>query len=374
MSRLNRLSLRMRLTLLMALMLTVASVLLIASSIYAARTIYNQDFPAHKVEVSDDASRVPLVPRPPEAIVIERNNDFTAVGILSVVSVVAAGTVLTYLMAGRALKPVTKLSEEIEEIGEVNGMRPVRVPSSEDEVARLSRSFNRMISRLEKSFAAHKHFSANAAHELKTPLAAMIANIEVLELDDRPSPRQYKKTLEDTLHNAQRLSSLVNDLLKLNADQHVRMTETFAAKSMFDEIAEELGDQIRTLGIRFDNRVDGTLLHGDKSLLHRAFSNLVHNAVKYNKPGGTILVSAEDIGDSTRVILHDTGIGIPLDQVERIFEPFYCVDKSRSRELGGSGLGLAIVKMVIEKHGGDIGVDSAAGVSTTVRVRLPKPA
>ncbi|MBO9606729.1 MAG: HAMP domain-containing protein [Paenibacillaceae bacterium] len=372
MNRINRLPLRLRLTLLTALILTIASIALMMASIYAARHIYNQDFPAYKIEASEHMPGFPLVPRPPRAIVIERNNDFTAAGVASAVMVIVVGTGLTYLITGRALKPVTDLSEEIKEIGENNLFRQVSVPPSNDEVSKLSRSFNRMIRQLEKAFAAHKNFSANAAHELKTPLAAMIANIEVLQLDDDPTLDQYKETLEDTLQNAQRLSSLVNDLLKLNAEQHVAICEKIEAKIMFDTIIDELLEPIQSSGIHVENRTDNVLLCGDNHLLHRAFSNIIHNAVKYNKPGGVIVIAAAETADATRVTIFDSGIGIPEDQIDKIFDPFYCVDKSRSRALGGCGLGLAIVKMVIDKHGGKISVHSVADVSTTIVIQLPK--
>ncbi|MCQ6563307.1 sensor histidine kinase [Paenibacillus mendelii] len=352
MNRFNHLPLRLRLTLLMALILTIASIVLMMASIYAARQIYNQDFPAFKVEASEYIPEIPLAPRPPRAIVVERNNDFTAVGIISAIMVIVIGTGLTYLITGRALKPVTDLSKEIKEIGENNLFRQVSVPPSNDEVSKLSRSFNRMIHKLEKAFVAHKNFSSNAAHELKTPLAAMIANIEVLQLDDRPTLDQYKETLEDTLHNAQRLSSLVIDLLKLNAEQNVVVCEKIEAKIMFDNIIDELLEPIQSRNIHIENRTDNVQLCGDKHLLHRAFSNIIHNAVKYNKPSGVIIIAAAETADNTRVTIFDTGIGIPEDQIDKIFDPFYCVDKSRSREFGGSGLGLAIVKMVIEKHDG----------------------
>jgi signal transduction histidine kinase len=341
------------------------------ASIFAARQIYNQDFPAYKAEALEVTPSFPLAPRPPRAILIERNNDFTAVGIVSAVMVIAIGTGLTYLVAGRALKPVTDLSKEIKEIGENNLFRQVSVPPSNDEVSKLSRSFNHMIHKLEKVFVAQKNFSANAAHELKTPLAAMMASIEVLQLDDRPTLDQYKETLEDTLHNAQRLSGLVNDLLKLNAERNVMTCEKIEVKSMFDHIVEELLEPLQSRNIRIENRTDDVSLYGDKHLLHRAFFNIVHNAVKYNKPGGTIVIGAAETADSTCVTIYDTGIGIPEDRLDKIFDPFYCVDRSRSRELGGSGLGLSIVKMIIEKHGGEIKVQSVADVSTTIVIRLP---
>ncbi|MBW7456765.1 sensor histidine kinase [Paenibacillus sepulcri] len=374
MARFNHLPLRLRLTLLMALILIIASIVLMMTSIYAARKIYKTDVPMLKTAAIERNKQIYKVDVPKlKTAAIERNNDFTAVGIISAVLVIAIGTCLTYLIAGRALKPVTDLSKEIGEIDENNLFRQVGVPSSNDEVSKLSRSFNRMIHKLEKVFVAHKNFSANAAHELKTPLAAMIANIEVLQLDDHPTVDEYKETLEDTLKNAQRLNVLVNDLLKLNAGQNIAESEKIEAADMFANIIDELLQPIQSKNIRIENRTAGVLLHGDKHLLYRAFYNMIHNAVKYNKPNGVIIIAAAENAVNTRITILDTGIGIPEDQIDKIFDPFYCVDKSRSRELGGSGLGLSIVKMVIEKHGGEIQVHSVADVSTTIVIRLPKP-
>jgi signal transduction histidine kinase len=362
----------------MALILTLSSILLMSTSIYAARDIYKADFRAEGVRdegrVPEFEPRAPLVPMlPRSAIEAQQNNDFTSVGILSALMVIVLGSGLTYLIAGRALRPVTVLSKEMEEIGENNLLRQVGVPPSNDEVSKLSRSFNHMILKLEKAFAAHKNFSANAAHELKTPLAAMIANLEVLQLDERPTLDEYKETLEDTLKNAHRLSDLVNDLLKLNAGQQVTVFEKIDAKAMFYNIAVELGPSIQSKNIRVDNRADDVQLFGDKPLLYRAFYNLIHNAVKYNKPSGVIVIAAAENSDSTTISIFDTGIGISEDHIENVFDPFYCVDKSRSRELGGSGLGLSIVKLVIEKHGGEIQMQSVPDLSTTIVIRLPKP-
>ncbi|MFK7692643.1 sensor histidine kinase [Paenibacillus sp. HJGM_3] len=373
MIRFNQLPLRLRLTLLMALLLTTASILLMMTSVFAARDIYKQDFQRIEGRPEEFLSRKPIVPLRPGAAVIQNDREFTTVGIISTIIVIVVGTGLTYLIAGRALKPVTDLSQEIEEIGDNNLFRQVRVPPSNDEVSKLSRSFNRMIHKLEKMFDAQKNFSANAAHELKTPLAAMIANIEVLQLDDRPTVDEYKETLEDTLKNAQRLSHLVNDLLKLNAEQSVAIYEKIEARDMFGSIIDELLQPIQSKNIRIDDRTADVQLYGDKPLLYRAFYNVIHNAVKYNKPNGVIIIAAAENADNTRITIFDTGIGIPEDQLDKIFDPFYCVDKSRSRELGGSGLGLSIVKMVIEKHGGEIQVQSVADVSTTIVIRLPKP-
>jgi signal transduction histidine kinase len=378
MKRFNRLSLRLRLTIVIALILIIASTVLMAVSIYSARNIYS-DISINEIErisngeIRSERPYPPYQKQPVLAVRVEQDNKFASISLLSLVLVVVFGTGITYLIAGRVLKPVTNLAREIEEIDENNLFRQVRVTPSNDEVSKLSVSFNHMIAKLEKAFISHKNFSANAAHELKTPLAAMIANIEVLQLDDHPTLDEYKETMDDTLNNAQRLSGLVNDLLKMNAELNIAAYEKLEAKAMFEQILDDLHQEIQSKNIQIENLTGEVQLYGDKPLLYRAFSNLIHNAIKYNKPGGLIKIAASETEDKTRITIMDTGIGIPEDQIDKIFDPFYCVDQSRSRELGGNGLGLSIVKSVIEKHGGVIQVQSVVEVYTSIVVTLPKP-
>ncbi|TNJ62600.1 HAMP domain-containing protein [Paenibacillus hemerocallicola] len=377
--RISSLSLRLRLTLLMALILTIACISLMAASIYAARVVYvlPQPVPEFGIEAGRGGELLPVpippvpVPVPPVPVSTEQQIDFASIGFLCAMLIIAIGTGITYLVAGKALKPVTDLSTEIEKIDEHNLYRQVQVPPSKDEVARLSLSFNRMIHKLEKAFLAHKHFSANAAHELRTPLAAMMARIEVVQLGDPPTLEEYEEALDDTRKNAERLSTLIQDLLKMNADMNRAACGTFAAKELFQTILSELGGELLSKNIRIEARLEDVSLYGERNLLHRAFSNLLHNAIKYNKPNGSIRITAVHHSDTTQITIADTGIGIPEDHLDKIFEPFYCVDKSRSRELGGSGLGLSISKAVIAKHGGEIQVQSETGVATAFSIQLP---
>ncbi len=378
MKRFNRLSLRLRLTIVIALILIIASTVLMAVSIYSARNIYS-DISMNEIErisngeIRSERPYPPYQKQPVLAVRVEQDNKFASISLLSLALVVIFGTGITYLIAGRVLKPVTNLAREIEEIDENNLFRQVRVTPSNDEVSKLSVSFNHMIAKLEKAFVSQKNFSANAAHELKTPLAAMIANIEVLQLDDHPTLDEYKETMDDTLNNAQRLSGLVNDLLKMNAELNIAAYEKLEAKAMFEQILDDLYQEIQSKNIQIENLTGEVQLSGDKPLLLRAFSNLIHNGIKYNKPGGLIKIAASETEDKTRITIMDTGIGIPEEQIDKIFDPFYCVDQSRSRELGGNGLGLSIVKSIIEKHGGVIQVQSVVEVYTSIVVTLPKP-
>ncbi|MFE6074191.1 sensor histidine kinase [Paenibacillus sp. NPDC057886] len=381
----NSLPLRVRLTLLMAMILSIACFSLMAALIYTARVVYVAPQLVPGVSTSGEIERGPLlvpipsVPPIPSAppipsvppVLIEQQINFASTGFLCVILIIASGSVLTYRVAGGALKPVTDLSKEIEEIDENNLYRQVQVPPSKDEVARLSISFNRMTRKLEKSFMTHKHFTANAAHELKTPIAAMLARIEVVKLGGPPSLEEYKEALQDTQCNVERLNTLVHDLLQMNADLNVAACVTFSAKELFQSILSELAAEIQSKHIDVKVHLEDIPVYGERNLLHRAFSNILHNAIKYNKPNGSIQITGTRHPDTMRMTIVDTGIGIPEDQMDKIFEPFYCVDKSRSRELGGNGLGLSITKAVIDKHSGSIQVQSEVSMGTTFEVQLP---
>ncbi|SHE35464.1 Signal transduction histidine kinase [Seinonella peptonophila] len=373
------LPLRLRLTLLMAIILSIGCISLMVASIYAARVIYvqpqlvpNADVLDGKKEGSLSVPPVPPIPSvSPTPVLIEQQIDFASAGFLCAILIIASGTGITYMVTGRALKPVTNLSKEIEEIDENNLYRQVQVPLSKDEVASLSVSFNRMVHKLQKSFLAYKHFSANAAHELKTPLAAMLARIEVVQLSDPPILEEYTEALEDIRSNVERLNSIVHDLLQMNTDMNGFRYKTFKANELFQTIIREFSLEIQRKHIHVEIHLENVLLYGEKNLLYQAFSNILHNSIKYNKENGNIQITAVRHSVTTCITIADTGIGIPEDQIDKIFDPFYCVDKSRSSELGGNGLGLSIVKAVIDKHNGSIQVHSEAGIATTFVIQLP---
>jgi signal transduction histidine kinase len=354
----------------MASILFVACTALTFSSIYSANRVYKPhdreqyDLFAPDNNFMREDKRTENV----DERRISENDHFAIISFISVVLVFILGTTATYVIAGRALKPITKLSRDIGTIDENNLFMQLEKPTVNDEVSRLSASFNRMIDRLEKACISQKNFSANAAHELKTPLAAMISSIEVCQLDENPTPQEYKQTLNDVLQNAERLSGLVNDLLAMNSDNTI-LRDKFDLQEMFGQI---IHDNLQNdKNVRLDNQINGIALSGDKNLLYRAFFNLAYNAVKYNKQNGTVTFSAKKNTEEVIIKISDTGIGVPAGQLDKIFDPFYCVDKSRSRQLGGSGLGLSIVKAIIEKHGGNIHAESEINNGAVITVNLP---
>ncbi|WP_152398704.1 sensor histidine kinase [Paenibacillus cellulositrophicus] len=374
MKPLNKIPLRLRLTFLTALVLTGICVLLTISSIFNAHHIY-------AVPAEGQLTPSPLNPAistPPDAHSIgpfhseTPSNNFTSTSMVYMFIMILLGTVSSYMVAGKALRPVADLSKRIESIDENKLFQQLEGFDTNDEVARLAASFNQLIVKLEKSFNHQKRFAANAAHELRTPLSGMIANIEVLQLDEKPTVQEYKEVLEDAFANAQRMITLVNDLLKLNSAFHADRCVRFNVKEMFHSLISALSESCTLHNIRIDNKLPDIMAFGEQALLQRAFFNLVENAVKYNKRNGEVVVTSAQHDDFDVIIIRDTGIGIPEDELENIFEPLYRVDTSRSRELGGSGLGLSIVKTIIEKHNGNVFIQSEIGSFSEVTVMLPK--
>ena len=367
--RSRRFSLRIQLALLIAVSLILACILYLHSSIVISKN--TNQIEQIITEIDDlkiDGLReyTNII----EDLLLRQNDKFASNNTVIALLIIWFGMSASFFVAIRVIKPVTALSKEMSRISENNLKMRVVVPNSKDEIATLAIVFNKMIDKLEKAFESQKNFSADAAHELRTPLTAMIANIEVCQLNEQPSLQEYRDTLDEVLQNAGRLETLVNDLLMMNAANNVILYEIVDARELTERIIVELTPIAG--GIRFYNQIGSIKLMGNEFLLYRAFFNLLHNAVKYNKPGGEVIVDGMAMDNMSVITVSDTGIGIPTEQIDKIFNSFYCVDKSRSRELGGSGLGLAIVKSIIEKHNGRIDVRSEPGVSTTFTVCLPK--
>ncbi len=281
MKRFHKITLRLRLTILTALTLTVICIFL--TSIFVTINF--------TVRINPQVN-YPINSLPTNSMTEKANSIITSTSITFMLIMIIFGTGASYYIAGKALKPVANLSKSIENIDENKLFKQLEGFDTNDEVARLATSFNHMITKLEKSFNQQKQFAANAAHELKTPLAGIIANIEVLQLDENPTIQEYNEVITDTLANAQRLSTLVQDLLKMNSTLNIDNCESFNAKEMFDGIILSLKDSCLAKNVLIENNIDALTLIGEKPLLQRAFFNIVQNAVKYNKFDGKVEISA----------------------------------------------------------------------------------
>lgn len=278
---------------------------------------------------------------------------FRGTTIAVMLCLVALGSILTYLFAAKTLKPLENLTQRVQHINILNLDEGVPIPETKDEVSRLAQAFQDMTKKLALSYQVQKNFSANAAHELRTPLATIQTQLDVFQMKPDRNVEEYMSLLKSIGESTERLSNLVKDLLTFTNEQKIDKKEPVELRSLLEETVFELEEQVAARQIEIMISGEGTV-SGDDSLLQRAFYNLISNAIRYNVDGGSI--SIDITGD--KVTVADTGVGIPDDAKPYVFDTFFCVDKSRSRELGGSGLGLAIVKSIIEKHGGDIRVEN----------------
>jgi heavy metal sensor kinase len=279
-----------------------------------------------------------------------------------------------YLLAGRALAPVHLITSAARSISAKNLAERVAVTNRNDELGQLADTFNGMIARLEHAFDAMRQFTADASHELLTPLTAMRTEVEVSLRTERSS-EQYRRVLASVLEEVERMTKLADDLLLLSREV-AKVAGPKSERLRLDLLVQEVAGHMRALaeesGISMEvcNMPPATVF-GDADALRQVFFNLLDNAVKYTPQGGSVTICGNS-GDGEVVIgVSDTGIGIPSASVARVFDRFYRVDKSRSRELGGTGLGLSITKALVERHRGRIELESAEGKGSTFRVYLP---
>ncbi len=283
---------------------------------------------------------------------------FVMQSVLLVVFVIVTGALVLWLVFRRTMRPLRELSERLDALEANNLPASIDLEHKNPDVRQFLRSFNTLLRRINATLESQKHFVANAAHELKTPLSSIMTNLDVLEMDEDPSKEDYREVLLITRDNIERMSDLVRNMLELTQLQK-RDYEQFSLRDL-TVISDEMEAAIKAKNLNVEFRGD-TVLEGSRTLIERAIQNLVDNAIRYSSEGGDIQISA----DENTITISDNGIGIPKDKQEKVFEPFYCVDPSRSRELGGSGLGLSIVHQILTRHGMSIDLDSEEGQGTT---------
>ena len=366
---LKKISLRARLTLLSAMVMASVAVMLTGMFLVGADRIFVRSLQQYFVTQSDEydivvSTAVPAETDPGEMTftIKQAGNRFNLWGVAGLVLMLFLGTGATWLMAGKALKPLGELTDTIEEIGGNNLSRRVEHQDRADEIGQLAGSFNHMMDNVSASFERQQRFSASAAHELKTPLATILVNLDVLDMEEKASAAQMERVLSIVRTNTERMIRLVDNLFQLTTEKSSEMCEEVPVDEMFAEILEELSAQLNAKHLSVSlSSLSGIKLTGNRTMLYRAMSNLVENAAKYNRENGSIFISASQQQEDVIIKIADTGIGIPKEECERIFEPFYRVDQSRSRSIGGAGRGLALVKDIVEKHRGTIQVCSRAG-------------
>ena len=282
------------------------------------------------------------------------------------------GGVITFFISGHALKPLCDFSKKIEEV-QAQNLSDSRIEENKfSELNQLSVSYNKMLERLSEAFKLQRQFTANAAHELRTPLAVMQLQIDLYNSSKHPdNDTSAQQTISMITEQTERLSKMVRTLLDMSELQTVARDEEIAIAALVEEVLADLEPLAQEKGINLIEKCDNVLLMGSDILIYRLVYNLVENAIKYNFSGGTVTVTATQQNSQLHLTVEDTGNGIPEELKERIFEPFFRLDKSRSRELGGVGLGLALVREIVRVHNGSILVKNNANSGTTFEVIFP---
>ena len=376
-------SLQLKLTLLLSLLMIVSCVLMYFFISHSAVSGMDglQNYMI-KVDPQDGDSPITFNVDPKalfpqfEQEIQETKEAFLLRSVIATTIIILLSSVCTYFLTKKALTPLQKLTSEVSQIQAQNLSTQLPVPNSKDEIAQLTSSFNEMLTRLDNAFSTQKQFSANAAHELRTPLAVLQTNLEVFEKKQKPEMIEYRQLFTMIKEQTARLSQLVGTLLDMTNLKSVPRTDQVSLEELVDEVFCDLDPIAEKAGISIHfNDSSNQDLHSDVTgsyvLLYRAVYNLVENAIKYNRPHGSVSVSVKQENGQAMVLVTDTGIGISPENQKKIFDPFFRVDKSRSRAMGGAGLGLALVDSIAREHGGSVKVLESNEKGSIIALMLP---
>ena len=282
------------------------------------------------------------------------------------------GGVVTYFISGHALRPIREFSDKIEEV-QAQNLAASRIEENKvKELNQLSVSYNKMLERLSDAFEIQRQFTANAAHELRTPLSLMQVQLDLYNSTRHPdNDADTLQTIKMVTEQNGRLSKMVKTLLDMSELQTVGRDDEIMVDALVDEVLADLDPLAQEKNIKLTGKCKNITMVGSDILIYRLVYNLVENAIKYNHSGGQVTVTAYRKEKHVYLSVEDTGNGIPEELRERVFEPFFRVDKSRSRELGGVGLGLALVREIVRVHDGSITVRSNPSGGTVFDVILP---
>ena len=279
------------------------------------------------------------------------------------------GGVVTYFISGHALRPIREFSDKIEEV-EAQNLADSQIEENKvKELNQLSISYNKMLTRLSDAFEIQRQFTANAAHELRTPLSLMQVQLDLYNATRHPgNDADTMQTIKMVTEQNDRLNKMVKTLLDMSELQTVGRDEKIILNDLVDEVLEDLEPLAQEKNIKLIGKCKDITMVGSDILIYRLVYNLVENAIKYNHSGGQVTVTAYKEQKHIYLSVADTGSGIPKELRERVFEPFFRVDKSRSRELGGVGLGLALVHEIVRVHDGSISIKSNPAGGTIFEV------
>ena len=303
-------------------------------------------------------------------VIYGAQTSFTATNWYITAVVTLLGGILAYFVSGRALRPLRTFVAQVEKV-QPNNLADMKITEEVlPEFRQFSDSFNQMLERLDEGFTAQRQFTGNAAHELRTPLALMQAQVELFSAehpDVLPETADFLRLLRE---QTERMTQMTRTLLEMCGLQAVPCTDHIELGPMIDEIFADLAPLAEKNNITLERDGDGVMT-GSDTLIYRLLFNLTENAIKYNHPGGSVRLSVTPEPEKLLIRVADTGRGIPEHFQRSVFQPFFRVDKSRSREYGGVGLGLSLVWEIVKLHGGTVCVENSSEAGTTVAVSLP---
>ena len=374
----RKISLQWRITLMTVLLIGVTCVamnlLLCSSGVYYMDTIADTLRGGGTVIINDEdmASFDPQLIAPNEELTIVVDGvqgRFRTTNWYITAAVTLLSGILAYFVSGRALKPLRSFTSQVEQV-QLNNLADMRIDEDAiSEFRQLSRSFNQMLERLNNAFSAQRQFTGNAAHELRTPLALMQAQLELFSAEHSDVLPETAEFLSLLREQTERLTQMTKTLLEMSNLQQVARNEQIQIAPMVEEIFTDLAPLAEKADIALELDGDGAMT-GSDALIYRLIFNLTENAIKYNRPGGSVRVSVSQPEKRLLIRVSDTGCGIPEKYQQSIFQPFFRVDKSRSREYGGAGLGLSLVWEIADLHGGSVWVEESSDKGSTIAVEL----
>ena len=295
--------------------------------------------------------------------------DYKRNSLIITVLLALLGGVVTYFISGHALRPIREFSDKIEEV-QAQNLSDSRIEENNvKELNQLGISYNKMLERLSEAFEIQRQFTANAAHELRTPLALMQVQLDLYNSASHPgNDADTLQTIKMVTEQNDKLNRMVKTLLDMSELQTVGRDDKIILDAIVEEVLADLEPLAVEKNIKLIGKCEDATMIGSDILIYRLVYNLVENAIKYNHPLGQVTVTAYQRNKHVYLSVEDTGSGIPKELRERVFEPFFRVDKSRSRELGGVGLGLAFVREIIRVHDGSICIKSGKTGGTIFEV------
>lgn len=374
-----KIKLKWKLTLFTILIMTITSGILVFSINYDVKHtvpqlkgVINSNTGDVKIDLNSDF-KAEIDNISIESAIEETTSRIYWLSITTFILVVIIGGMCTYFVVNNALIPIVELNKNIKKINEDNLTSNLSVKGPNDEIKELTISFNKMIAKLENAFTSQKRFNSSVAHELKTPLAVIKTNIDVLKRSNCKSIEEYDKTLAIVEKSILKMNLIIETMLDIIKQENAPLNESVSISEILEDIVDDLdiiADK-KNIQLKLNTNNINSKIKGNEIMLYRAFYNVIENAIKYNKINGTVNILCSEDYNIIKVKIIDTGKGIKEEEYEEIFKPFYRCEGINTYSDNGVGLGLSLTQSVIKLHGGEIKVKSKLNEGTEFNLILP---